>query len=609
MPQYVSIDCETELIKQGCLAPKLVCVSQSIRDYTSLHRWNEAKEGVFQAFTKAARGEIILIGHNFAFDVAVFMVQWPDITPLVFAAYDVDGVEDTMIREKLLDLATAQLGMHTDEDGTTTKVKYSLNDLAQRYFGQQLDKGADGWRLRYGELRNVPLHDWPERAVTYAKDDATTTFRVAMAQEERRKRYNSTIFETDCLADSPAQARAALALHLMSCRGMMTDPVTIEKLQQDLEDQKATHRKVLEDSGLLNSKGGVSVKTLREYLEQNHPMAVERTEKGNIKTSIEALVLIDDPLTQAYCKYKKVEKALSSYVTKLHHGVTHPIQPWVNTLLETGRTSMGQTWSGVNGKGFSLQTLPRSGGIRECFIPRPGYVFVDCDYSVAELRSLAQVMLHLFESKTGTIPMAELFQKNAKADPHSELAKVINATRQDAKNVNFSFPGGAGAQRFVSMMRTAYLKSDGKAGGIYTLDQAQRYRDLYCEKWQMQPYFNWVAKRTAMGSGIACQLYSGRYRNGCTFTQLANTMFQGLTSDGMKAALYDLAKAMYMPGGSLPGCYVINCIHDEVLVEAPKGFGQAVGEEVARIMVEAMERYTPDIPAIAEPEVMDRWHK
>jgi DNA polymerase-1 len=112
--------------------------------------------------------------------------------------------------------------------------------------------------------------------------------------------------------------------------------------------------------------------------------------------------------------------------------------------VASGRTS----WSDPN-----LQNPPRAGGVRECFVPRPGFVFVAVDYDTLELRALAQVCLDLF----GWSKMAD--RLNAGEDLHAALGarflgidydafmKLREAgdedakkARQNAKGFNFGRP-------------------------------------------------------------------------------------------------------------------------------------------------------------------------
>ncbi|NCX22192.1 MAG: S1 RNA-binding domain-containing protein, partial [Betaproteobacteria bacterium] len=75
----------------------------------------------------------------------------------------------------------------------------------------------------------------------------------------------------------------------------------------------------------------------------------------------------------------------------------------------------------------NIQNLPRKGGMRECFVPRPGYVFAAADYEQMELRTVAQVCLAQFHFSR----LAEAL--NAGLDPHLEMAaRIVGVSYEEA---------------------------------------------------------------------------------------------------------------------------------------------------------------------------------
>jgi len=128
----------------------------------------------------------------------------------------------------------------TDDDadgGRGVRVKSGLGDLLLRYEGLDLSadkKGADSWRLRYGELIGVPIRDWPSEALRYALEDPVHTAQLRVAQARRpRHPYAGAWCEVFYpAAGSPpwapfrceqVEAWAHLALVDMAQAGMMID--------------------------------------------------------------------------------------------------------------------------------------------------------------------------------------------------------------------------------------------------------------------------------------------------------------------------------------------------------------------------------------------------
>ena len=127
----------------------------------------------------------------------------------------------------------------------------------------------------------------------------------------------------------------------------------------------------------------------------------------------------------------------------------------------------------------------------------------------------------------------------------------------------------------------------------------------------MELYFDWINNQAQSdGWYWVTQHVSRRIRGKMTFTQAANTMFQGLTSDGAKAAMFEVARRQYScPTSALYGTHTINFIHDELIIECKEEVAQAVALELCQIMEEHYNRFTPDVPVEAEPTIMRYWSK
>src|SRR5690606_34743176 len=96
-------------------------------------------------------------------------------------------VRDVLIDQKLIDIAHGRLGGIKVAGKLVREYRYSLADLEKRLLG--IDRsaqktGPDIWRLRYHELYDVPLEEWPKDAVDYAIADAIGAYAVHVKQEE-----------------------------------------------------------------------------------------------------------------------------------------------------------------------------------------------------------------------------------------------------------------------------------------------------------------------------------------------------------------------------------------------------------------------------------------
>jgi hypothetical protein len=114
-------------------------------------------------------------------------------------------------------------------------------------------------------------------------------------------------------------------------------------------------------------------------------------------------------------------------------------------------------------------------------------------------------------------------------------------------------------------------------------------------------------------TGVWCPVVANTFfvarRNGSVFIT-GNTLFQGLTADAAKAAMFEVSKACYTVKSSpLYGCRPVLFVHDELIVEARKEQAAEAAKELERIMVEVYQRYTPDVKITADAHLMDSWSK
>ena len=590
----IAIDSETELIKPGVLTPELVCVSYARAGESGVL---SAKDGLDLVERVLEAGERIVL-HNGPFDLAVFMNERPSLTSLIFQHYEKGLVRDTLIREMLLMIRNATF--------KERRGKLALGYLAHKYLGMSLDKSEDGWRMRYGELKGKPISTWPKEAVKYAEEDAISTLGVYQCQERS--------------PDEELQCRAAWALHLLSVRGVITDQEAVAQLKSELGAAIGEIREQLVRSGILRTVGKSKPKLTKDTAKIRGLVVAElgkdapRTSKserhpnGQVKIDAKTLQKTKNADLHALVEFSENEKLLTTYVPVLESGTQHAINARFNVLVETGRTSC----SGPN-----LQNQPRKPGVRECFIPRPGFVFAACDYDAAELRALAQVTYSMFNESQmreaiirgedlhlalGATILGISYDEAAYKKKNGD--KEVKEARQFAKIANFGFPGGLGA--------TAFVKYANGMGYNLTEYEAKKLRDAWFKQWpEMRPYFERAAAISdKYGPKKVVQMGSGRIRGGVSFTQAANSMFQGLVADGAKHALFNVVKESYTNlGTSLFGCFPMCFVHDEIIVEVPEDRAADCAQRLSEVMNEGLQMWIPDVPITSEAHLMSRWQK
>lgn len=606
-----------------------------------------------------------VVGANLPYDLAVLLRARPDVAPVVWDALDAGRYSDVQVRERLL--ANAR--------GTLAMTRVALAALAARYLGVDrastkgpaTDGGPDPWRLRYAELDGVLLEDWPDAAVVYALDDASDTLAVHRAQgagDLLHDGYPIRVVDEGApggvrVVSEDRELRAAWALHLMALYGLRTDPAAVEELLAEWTTTATAGRvaglaggwvrgldvKPASKAGTLDKAALQSV--VRGVLGDDTPRTPTcgspvdgplgscctrpakhdgscspRGRAGAVRIDKDTLTLAAGrpgapPTLRAYADSLQAARWASVWGDALRAGTTRPITSRPLHLVATGRTS----WSEP-----PLQQLPRKGGVRECFVPRPGFVFCSVDYHVAELCALAQV--HRWMGLGST--MADAI--NAGRDLHLVTAAAIATAegtpmtytdavtayrvgdpamrhrRQLAKVANFGFPGGLGAARLVE-----YAAGVGVVVGA---DEAVALRTAWLSAWpEMRGYF--AAINRLLGEGGSCTVQhpiSGRLRGGVGYTDGCNGFFQGLVADGAKAAAHVLARAAYTGRGhpramDVRGIRPVLFLHDEIIAELPIDRAHVAAEAMTAIMVDAMQVHIPDVRITAEPALMSRWHK
>lgn len=585
----VVLDLETCLIEPGKLAPPVVCVT-----YASVRGGNAGNlyTGLVHARSDAALdilrrvlSEDLIVGVNISFDLGCVLQQWPELSEDIWKAYEEDRVADCMHLAQLSDIATK---------GKLQR-RYSLAAMCERYLGEEVAKGEDTWRLRYGELMEVDVSDWPEEAVRYAVDDVRFTHALWTHLDSVYTRPSSLFH----------QARSAFALHLATAWGWRTNPQVVHSLKESLEFSQREHREILQDVGFIRANGTLNTKIVQSEAERLG--ATDKTPTGSIQITASVIKGLDDERFRTLYRWKKGQKLLTTYVPVLERGVREPLHPRYRVCVESGRTSC---------TGPNIQNLPRDGGIRDAFEARPGRVLVAADYSVAELVCLAQCLytmygdnalrrtlmsgddLHLTTAAMMTgEDAAKLIQRFREGDPEAKRL------RQFAKAFSFGIPGGLGRKSLRS-----YLAN-------YGVELSEDEAAVAREKWlnaypEVRLLFKDLSKKSRVSSTFRIKHpVTGFARAGCSYTSGANFYFQHLGAFGGKEACYLVQRACFDPTNDLYGARLVAFVHDELIVSCAEDRIDQSASELERLMKLGFQKACPDVPVQVESLAMKRWYK
>lgn len=389
-------DTETVPIVPGWSAPPIVCVTEQSASFVG--EWNKSTATISHWTTsyEMVRGwlesDCMLVGHNIAYDLAVCAAEWDDLNELIWAKYDRDQITDTMLRQKLLDIAQGKYRGYFDKERLKwVKVNYKLEDVCRRHTDRLLQK--DGWRTSYGHFRDVPLSQWlekarevqlfsvplleearyrltlepknkalkdrvkaldlmiqspPEQCIQYPIDDAKSTLDIYLNQEKH----------IDYLDDQFRQARRAWWLHLMSAWGLRTDAVGVAMLEKETREEYDSTKAFLLDSGLVRAKDGSrdTKKAMKLMVDKCRELGIKvrRTDSYDTKPKEEggkghgeydavslagdACLAVDDETLTAYAMFSKLSKMLSNDIAAVLKGIHVPLHSRFD-LADTGRTT------------------------------------------------------------------------------------------------------------------------------------------------------------------------------------------------------------------------------------------------------------------------------
>lgn len=422
----------------------------------------------------------------------------------------------------------------------------------------------------------------------------------------------------------------------------------------------AAHREALEREGIkfTEAKPSSIDTTILKAIVQEVCIAknlpVPTTDKGNISFDTETQQLLAGlhPVLDEYSARQEIAKLVTTELPRIDAPRVHPRY---DVLKETGRTS---SYGSAKNKpdlypAVNIQQIdPR---VRPCYIASPGTVLCSVDYDYLELVSIAQKCKDLFNHSvlgdkinTGTDPHAYLgaalayfydaeFRASCR-DAKIESQELIYRAflrlkdidpkrykhyRTFAKPTGLGFPGGLGAETFVTYSRVTYgvdlVKIAGSEEGA--IEMAKQLKQLWLNTYpEMEAYFRWVSNdcldRDWTSEDDQRYMYvspMGMVRRNCSYTAATNgAAMQTPAAEGAKQALWNLARACYdsSQGSCLLGCRPLAFIHDQVIAEIPQD--EQMHErafEMARLMRESMQLVMRDVKVGAVPMLMLRWHK
>ena len=395
----------------------------------------------------------------------------------------------------------------------------------------------------------------------------------------------------------------------MELRGVHIDVDYFKSLQGPIEIELADlEQKYQEKYGVKIS----STTQLGEYLTVTFPNIFSTTisKKGNVSTDVEVLQTLirdqnniiehnSDPqitdrrllvgMAEEVLHYRKLNKALSTYIKRFPQLANHLYKN--GELFHVVNTSFKQIQnSGRLSSSPNVQNLTRDNdelSIRRGFIARPGYKFLDYDWSSAELRIVAVAAQ---EHK-----MLNAYKENPlDADIHALttegiFGEVTPELRHIGKTLNFSILYGATEYSVSKTLNCSkYQAKEHIDKWMETYPEVKRWRDeveqFVVDNGYTETLFG---RRRYLGYGVTSGMRldnSTKWKWDGAIRELVNHIIQGTCADMLKFAMTKIAHKF---AENNMDAHLITTTHDSIVAEVH----ESLVEQAQEIMKSTMEVY------------------
>ena len=387
-------------------------------------------------------------------------------------------------------------------------------------------------------------------------------------------------------------------LYRMETRGISIDRKQLEQfgevLSQRIADCETMIYSYSQEKFNINS-----TKQLGELLFEKLGLPPVKKTKTGYSTNADVLEKLKNkhPIIPAIMDYRMLTKLKSTYADGLLKVICEDGRirtTFQNLVTATGRLSSTEP---------NLQNIPvrtdLGAEIRKMFVPRPGHVLVDADYSQIELRVLA----HIAEDKV----MQKAFCDGS--DIHTataaqvfgvDIEEVTSLQRRHAKAVNFGIVYGISEFSLAEDIGVSRY-------------EAREYIDNYLTNYRgVRAYMKKVVE-DAREIGYTETLYGRRryipelkssnfnIRSGAERIAL-NTPIQGTAADIIKLAMIRVEDAL---NTHFPEAKLLLQVHDELIVECPEEMASQVAELVSLEMQGVAQL---QVPLTAEAKYGKSWY-
>lgn len=437
-----------------------------------------------------------------------------------------------------------------DAHGITVRGLAFDTRLAEHLISSDLPGSLDFLRSKYTTVKPYKptpkemreISSWSRgRRLEYGCKDALVTWLVSEKQKEVIDEGNMKVLQE-------IEIPLINVVNEMEKKGVLVDVEKLETLKAELQPKVERYKETYFDPIGVNPN---SPKQLNELF--GIVGTGEEVLRGHIKAGSK-----HKELMQIVLDYREAKKVLSTYVDgvleRLEYGRIH-------THYKIGGAGTGR----LSSENPNLQNVPKE--LRAIYIPDPGNVFVEADYSQLEVRVLAVIA----DEKTMLKEIAD------GVNVHHNMAKIIfgkdwedleEKHRVWTKNVVFGTAYGRGP--------TAIARQFG-----CKIKEAEEWQMACLKKYPGFTIYHQKQKSVFEKTGKAFTPF-GRSRPVQTVTQAINTPIQSAGSDVCLTSLIMLHKH---------GFDLRFTVHDSITIQSDEKFHVEQASEIKQVM----ERNIPEL--------------
>ncbi len=333
----------------------------------------------------------------------------------------------------------------------------------------------------------------------------------------------------------------------------------------------------------------------------------------------DVLERLDHPIGQAILDYRTVRKLYDTYIVGIGEKLEQAGDGKLHTRFNTTGTDTGR----FSSAGPNLQNIPSrakdnnyderirklGSQLRKLFVAPPpdelapeGYDLIIADQSQIELRLLAHFsrdteLLRVYNEGVQYEDMTFFI-----GDIHAKTTAALNVPRKLAKNVNFGFNYGMGAEKFARQVKL-FIPGTFQ----YDIQKAQQYKDGFFKTYPRIPAtMEALRTRWFLEDQREFPTISGRHRHfrdeKVAAGKILNAKIQGSGADLLKACIYVINRILKP---RYPGFALLLQVHDELVARCPKRFSAEVAVLIKYIM--EYPWFSVRVPLLASARVCACW--